>query len=167
MTLFFQNKINRIWCLTVVGLLLLNVWNIISNTPMVSDQHWAQKIFYVHVPSAWVGFLSYFVVMIAGALGWCAPRGRPCGGVVQGVPYNGGGDGGGRHGRHGRLGVGGAAATRRRQRRRVARAARRRRGGRRDRHGQWVTMRKRQWCMLQVACLRWRHIGRMVKIGPT
>ncbi len=68
MTLFFQNKINRIWCLTVVGLLLLNVWNIISNTPMVSDQHWAQKIFYVHVPSAWVGFLSYFVVMIAGIM---------------------------------------------------------------------------------------------------
>ena len=68
MTLFFQNKINRIWCLAVVGLLLLNVWNIISNTPMVSDQHWAQKIFYVHVPSAWVGFLSYFVVMIAGIM---------------------------------------------------------------------------------------------------
>ena len=68
MTPFFQNKINRIWCLTVVGLLLLNVWNIVSNTPMVSDQHWAQKIFYVHVPSAWVGFLSYFVVMIAGIM---------------------------------------------------------------------------------------------------
>jgi len=68
MTPFFQNKINRIWCLTVVGLLLLNVWNIVSNTPMVLDQHWAQKIFYVHVPSAWVGFLSYFVVMIAGIM---------------------------------------------------------------------------------------------------
>ena len=27
---------------------------------MIADQHWAQKIFYVHVPSAWVGFLSYF-----------------------------------------------------------------------------------------------------------
>jgi heme exporter protein C len=35
---------------------------------MVLDQHWAQKIFYVHVPSAWVGFLSYFVVMIAGIM---------------------------------------------------------------------------------------------------
>ena len=68
MTPFFQNKINRIWCLTVVGLLLLNVWNIVSNTPMVLDQHWAQKIFYVHVPSAWVGFLSYFVVMISGIM---------------------------------------------------------------------------------------------------
>jgi heme exporter protein C len=35
---------------------------------MVPDQHWAQKIFYVHVPSAWVGFLSYFIVMVAGIM---------------------------------------------------------------------------------------------------
>ena len=35
---------------------------------MIVDQHWAQKIFYVHVPSAWVGFLSYFIVMIAGLM---------------------------------------------------------------------------------------------------
>jgi len=35
---------------------------------MIPDQHWAQKIFYVHVPSAWVGFLSYFVVMISGIM---------------------------------------------------------------------------------------------------
>ena len=66
MTPFFQNKTNRIWCLAAIGLLIFNVWNIVSNTPMVPDQHWAQKIFYVHVPSAWIGFLSYFVVMIAG-----------------------------------------------------------------------------------------------------
>ena len=66
MTPFFQNKTNRIWCLAAIGLLIFNVWNIVSNTPMVPDQHWAQKIFYVHVPSAWVGFLSYLVVMIAG-----------------------------------------------------------------------------------------------------
>ena len=48
--------------------MLFNVWNVIMNTPMVPEQHWAQKIFYVHVPSAWVGFLSYFVVMVAGIL---------------------------------------------------------------------------------------------------
>ena len=35
---------------------------------MIPDQHWAQKIFYVHVPSAWVGFLSYLVVMISGIM---------------------------------------------------------------------------------------------------
>ncbi|MEA1881595.1 MAG: cytochrome c biogenesis protein CcsA [Candidatus Marinimicrobia bacterium] len=65
---FFQNKTNRVWFLLAAGLMLFNVWNVIANTPMVPDQHWAQKIFYVHVPSAWVGFLSYFVVMIAGIM---------------------------------------------------------------------------------------------------
>jgi heme exporter protein C len=33
---------------------------------MIVDQHWAQKIFYVHVPSAWVGFVGYLIVMISG-----------------------------------------------------------------------------------------------------
>ena len=65
---FFQNKTNRVWFLLMAGLMLFNVWNVIANTPMVPDQHWAQKIFYVHVPSAWVGFLSYLVVMIAGIM---------------------------------------------------------------------------------------------------
>ena len=41
------------------------VW-IIFFTPMVPDQEWAQKIFYFHVPLAWVGFLSYFFVMVSG-----------------------------------------------------------------------------------------------------
>ncbi len=68
MTPFFQNRTHRIWILAMAGLLLFNVWNIVTNTPMVPDQHWAQKIFYVHVPSAWVGFLSYLVVMIAGIM---------------------------------------------------------------------------------------------------
>lgn len=35
---------------------------------MIPDQHWAQKIFYIHVPVAWSGFLCYFIVMIAGIL---------------------------------------------------------------------------------------------------
>ena len=65
---FFQNKSNRIWLLVVACLMGFNIWNVISNTPMVQDQHWAQKIFYVHVPSAWVGFLSYFVTMVAGIM---------------------------------------------------------------------------------------------------
>ena len=60
MQFFFHNKSNRV--------LLFNIWNIVVNTPMVPDQHWAQKIFYVHVPSAWVGFLSYFIVMVAGIM---------------------------------------------------------------------------------------------------
>ncbi len=65
---YFQNKINFISLLCVIILSLINIINIIYNTPMIPDQHWAQKIFYVHVPSAWVGFLSYLVVMISGIM---------------------------------------------------------------------------------------------------
>ena len=65
---YFQKKINFISLLCVIILSLINIINIIYNTPMIPDQHWAQKIFYVHVPSAWIGFLSYFVVMISGIM---------------------------------------------------------------------------------------------------
>ena len=68
MQFFFHNKSNRIWLVIIIGLMIFNIWNIIVNTPMVPDQHWAQKIFYVHVPSAWVGFLSYFIVMVSGIM---------------------------------------------------------------------------------------------------
>tara|TARA_Y100001970_G_scaffold279741_1_gene387591 strand:+ start:1188 stop:1832 length:645 start_codon:yes stop_codon:yes gene_type:complete len=48
-----------------VSLMLSNViW--IINTEMFQGQDWAQKIFYIHVPLAWVGFLSYFYVMLSG-----------------------------------------------------------------------------------------------------
>ena len=43
-----------------------NIVSITFLTPMVPDQEWAQKIFYLHVPLAWSGFLSYFFVMLAG-----------------------------------------------------------------------------------------------------
>ena len=65
---FFNNKTNRSGLGLIAAMMLFNVWNVIMNTPMVPEQHWAQKIFYVHVPSAWVGFLSYFIVMVAGIL---------------------------------------------------------------------------------------------------
>ena len=68
MKYYFQKKINFISLLCVIILSLINIINIIYNTPMIPDQHWAQKIFYVHVPSAWVGFLSYFFVMISGIM---------------------------------------------------------------------------------------------------
>ncbi|MED5433857.1 MAG: cytochrome c biogenesis protein CcsA [Candidatus Neomarinimicrobiota bacterium] len=47
-------------------LFVVNLMNIIVFTPMIADQHWAQKIFYVHVPSAWAGFVGYLIVMISG-----------------------------------------------------------------------------------------------------
>ena len=46
-----------------------NIVSIVFLTPMVPDQEWAQKIFYLHVPLAWSGFLSYFFVMFA-AIGY-------------------------------------------------------------------------------------------------
>ena len=45
-----------------------NIVSIVFLTPMVPDQEWAQKIFYLHVPLAWSGFLSYFFVMLSGLL---------------------------------------------------------------------------------------------------
>ena len=68
MNLFFSKKINVISAIVVFILMVFNIYNITSNTPMVPDQFWAQKIFYFHVPIAWTGFLSYLIVMIAGVL---------------------------------------------------------------------------------------------------
>ena len=48
--------------------MLINLCWIVFFTPMVPDQEWAQKIFYLHVPIAWSGFLAYFIVMINGFL---------------------------------------------------------------------------------------------------
>ena len=51
--------------LFLVCLLLMSInliWMIFF-TPMVPLQEWAQKIFYLHVPIAWSGFLAYFIVM--------------------------------------------------------------------------------------------------------
>ena len=66
MTNYFQKKNNQWSILVIIILSIINILNIVYNTPMVPDKHWAQKIFYVHVPSAWIGFLSYFIVMISG-----------------------------------------------------------------------------------------------------
>ena len=49
-----------------VIIMTCNIIWIIFFTPMVPDQEWAQKIFYLHVPLAWSGFLSYFFVMLSG-----------------------------------------------------------------------------------------------------
>ena len=50
----------------VMIVMICNLISIIFLTPMVPDQEWAQKIFYLHVPIAWSGFLSYFFVMLSG-----------------------------------------------------------------------------------------------------
>ena len=66
MSFLFQDRIIRSLLIITIILMAVNLYTIFVITPMVSEQHWAQKIFYVHVPIAWTGFLSYFVVMVAG-----------------------------------------------------------------------------------------------------
>lgn len=68
MKYYFKSSKNLYLLLFAITIFTINIVNIVINTPMIADQHWAQKIFYVHVPSAWVGFLSYFIVMIAGLM---------------------------------------------------------------------------------------------------
>ena len=68
MQYYFKSSKNLYLLLFAITIFTINIVNIVFNTPMIADQHWAQKIFYVHVPSAWVGFLSYFIVMIAGLM---------------------------------------------------------------------------------------------------
>jgi len=66
MELFYNNKKNLMLLIIASILFVVNLMNIIFFTPMIADQHWAQKIFYVHVPSAWAGFVGYLIVMISG-----------------------------------------------------------------------------------------------------
>jgi len=63
---FIQSRTNQIWLALMVLALAIDVFIIVTKTPMVPQQHWAQKIFYIHVPVAWTAFLSYFMVMIGG-----------------------------------------------------------------------------------------------------
>ncbi len=62
-----NNKI-RVGYAIMILLMVANLLNILLNSPMIPKQEWAQKIFYYHVPSAWVAFLSFFVVLVAGII---------------------------------------------------------------------------------------------------
>ena len=59
---------NLTFFILTILLMVANLCWIIFFTPMVLDQECAQKIFYLHVPIAWSGFLAYFIVMINGFL---------------------------------------------------------------------------------------------------
>lgn len=66
--MFYSQRKNQLWIGFVAILMLINLYLILFVTPMHPDQQWAQRIFYFHVPSAWTGFLAYFIVMIAGIM---------------------------------------------------------------------------------------------------
>ncbi len=68
MNLFFSQRLPKICLIGISFLFLINGVLICFYSPMIADQHWAQKIFYFHVPSAWTAFLSYFIVMVSGIL---------------------------------------------------------------------------------------------------
>lgn len=68
MSFLFQERFLRIFFIVSIILMAINLYAIFFIAPMVPEQHWAQKIFYIHVPIAWSGFLSYFIVMVAGIL---------------------------------------------------------------------------------------------------
>ncbi|MCH7611829.1 MAG: cytochrome c biogenesis protein CcsA [Candidatus Marinimicrobia bacterium] len=68
MSRLLPDKISKILFIVTAILMSVNLYVIFAVTPMVPEQHWAQKIFYVHVPIAWTGFLSYFIVMLAGII---------------------------------------------------------------------------------------------------
>lgn len=65
---FLSQGRNRLWLGILVVMIVVDCLAILFYTPMIPQQHWAQKIFYIHVPVAWTGFLSYFIVMVAGIL---------------------------------------------------------------------------------------------------
>jgi heme exporter protein C len=54
------------WLPTVAGLAVIGtVIRVVSFTPLEAKQGAAQKIFYIHVPAAWVAFLAFGLVAIA------------------------------------------------------------------------------------------------------
>ncbi|NQT97336.1 MAG: cytochrome c biogenesis protein CcsA [Candidatus Marinimicrobia bacterium] len=63
----FNNRL-RTGIIIMILLMIINLVNILFNSPLVPIQQWAQKIFYYHVPCAWVAFLSFFIVLIAGIM---------------------------------------------------------------------------------------------------
>jgi heme exporter protein C len=57
------------WLPTVAGAAVLGtVIRAVYFTPLEAKQGAAQKIYYIHVPSAWVAFLAFFLVAVASAV---------------------------------------------------------------------------------------------------
>src|SRR5437667_12656926 len=57
------------WLPTVAGTAVLGtVIRAAFFTPLEAKQGAAQKIFYIHVPAAWVAFLAFFLVAVASAV---------------------------------------------------------------------------------------------------
>src|SRR6058998_3753893 len=61
-----SSKTKLPWLPTVAGAAVLGtVIRAVFFTPLEAKQGAAQKIFYIHVPAAWVAFLAFFLVAVA------------------------------------------------------------------------------------------------------
>ena len=55
----------RVLAVLTAGVLVLAVWMALFYAPREMMMGDAQRIFYFHVPSAWIGFLAFFIVFLA------------------------------------------------------------------------------------------------------
>ncbi|MBM3319890.1 MAG: cytochrome c biogenesis protein CcsA [Candidatus Eisenbacteria bacterium] len=60
-----RNRIDRGLILLVGPAMVLNLFLIFYHAPVERTMGLVQKIFYIHVPAAWVAFLAFFVVFAA------------------------------------------------------------------------------------------------------
>lgn len=66
---FHSETSAKIIATIIVVMFIVGLLFVLAFTPTIRAQagdEMAQKIFYYHVPSAWIAFLAYFLVMIAG-----------------------------------------------------------------------------------------------------
>lgn len=64
-----MNKAIRIWLgLVALALMLASLFMIFEYVPTEADEGIVQRIFYFHVPCAWVAFAAFGLVAVAGAL---------------------------------------------------------------------------------------------------
>ncbi len=74
-----RSKIDKTILIILLGAFLISLYLIFQWVPQIkasnSAEQIAQRIFYFHVPSAWLGFLAFFVVF-AGSVAYLATRNR-------------------------------------------------------------------------------------------
>ncbi len=64
-----NNNWNRIMLLATAIMMVLNMYLIFIWVPTEKNLGIIQRIFYIHVPTAWVAFLAFFIVLI-GSIGY-------------------------------------------------------------------------------------------------
>jgi heme exporter protein C len=60
------NRLNNLLGAATVSLMVLSLWMIFAWVPTEAEQGIVQRIFYFHVPCAWVAFAAFAIVAVAG-----------------------------------------------------------------------------------------------------